>query len=285
MAGKLANLTKWLIASQNENFESLLICNNCTDETFDELQLMKSKNSLLKTRIILTGEKGPGVARNLGLDEASGDYVVFWDADDVGDIEVLSRITRQVSFETDLIISNYKLVSHDEFETLKILTGKDSCKLFQVGINPGVWRMVFDRKFILGCRFGTSMMGEDQVFLGEVLARGPRIVFDERCVYSYFKGIPGQLTGTNKNIDAAEASAYSISKLLTFSSTSNKETLSVMTIRLIITLLIKGSLKAKFNALKLIKNVLINQRSSVRVNLLPALRLIFRVVKETVIEK
>jgi hypothetical protein len=145
--------------------------------------------------------------------------------------------------------------------------------------------MVFDRKFILGCKFGTSTMGEDQVFLGEVLARGPKIVFDEQFLYSYYKGIPGQLTGSNKNIDAAEASASCISRLLTVSSTSNKETLGVMTIRLVITLIIRGSLRAKFRASRLMKNVIINQRSSAQENSLPALRLIFRVVKETVIEK
>ena len=37
-------------------------------------------------------------------------------------------------------------------------------------------------------------MGEDQCFIAQFMTSNPRIIFSRETTYSYFQGVPGQLT-------------------------------------------------------------------------------------------
>jgi hypothetical protein len=57
-------------------------------------------------------------------------------------------------------------------------------------------------------------MAEDQVFLARVVNKGPNIKFLDQKLYSYFKNVPGQLTGSKKAISDLISSTRDISGLL-----------------------------------------------------------------------
>ena len=72
--------------------------------------------------------------------------------------------------------------------------------LYDVGLNPGLWRMVIKRE-IINKKFKTFKLAEDQLFLSDLCLERRKIIFSEAFFYTYRKGVQGALT---KSIDRLE---------------------------------------------------------------------------------
>lgn len=68
------------------NIEILLVNNGSTDDSLEVCKKIANKDSRIK--VIDHYEKGVSTARNRGIDESSGDYIMFVDADDWIDANV-----------------------------------------------------------------------------------------------------------------------------------------------------------------------------------------------------
>jgi hypothetical protein len=97
--------------------------------------------------------------------------------------------------------------------------------------------MIFNRSLLANCKFGRSRMGEDQVFLASALAMSPKIWFFDFSLYTYFKGIPGQLTSSNIGEGELLISISEIESVLIESKVEHRKYLYVMILRLSLTLL------------------------------------------------
>jgi glycosyltransferase involved in cell wall biosynthesis len=238
MAGKLSNLESWLGSALQLEIEVILILDGCTDKTDDELRLA-GYYSYPNCIPIYTADIGPGMARNLGLQNAEGTWVCFWDSDDVGDVKnLLEGIAILEANNTEVGIGNYRvsLQGFDSMEAqMKYLPAKNS--LDSVILNPGIWRMIFHRNLLVNCKFGQSRMGEDQVFLASTLTLSPKIWFFDFSLYTYFKGIPDQLTSFNIDKREILTSISEIESVLSESKIEHRKYLYAMILRLNLTLL------------------------------------------------
>lgn len=146
-------------------------------------------------KYIKVQNSGVSVARNIGIDTAEGDFLMFIDSDDVlivDDLDIHNLMN--VDFEIfnlkldtpDKGIKNLKLFSYDNITTLSrgevlqtlitsdILNGP-YCKIFRTGI--------LKRKNI---RFKKNIVtGEDTLFLLDFLNNAERIIFNPRYIYKY----------------------------------------------------------------------------------------------------
>jgi len=238
MSGKLSNLESWLGSALQSEIEVILILDGCTDQTDTELRLAGYYSYSNCIQIYTTGI-GPGMARNLGLQNAKGTWVCFWDSDDIGDVkQLINGIAILEGNNTEVGIGGYR-IGFQGFDTneAQIRNLPVNNSLGSVILNPGIWRMIFNRNLLTDCKFGKSSMGEDQVFLASALIMSPKIWFFDFSFYTHFKGIPDQLTSVNIDKSEILTSISEIKSLLFESKVEHKIYLYAMILRLSLTLL------------------------------------------------
>lgn len=100
---------KSIIKQTYSNFELLLVNDGSTDNSAIICDTYANKDSRIKVIHKING--GVSSARNIGLDNAKGEYICFVDADDVIHPKLLET-TLSVLMETqqDIIIYRYKFV-------------------------------------------------------------------------------------------------------------------------------------------------------------------------------
>lgn len=139
--------------------------------------------------------KSPGMARNEGLKYRTGEWICFWDSDDKPDLISFANMV-PMDPDIDVVVGSFLVVN----ETISVSKYnsvhpiEDLSGILSLMLNPGIWRFCFSANAIHGLKFQDFLMAEDQVFLTELLLRGPRIKTVESVVYSYRVGHLGRLT-------------------------------------------------------------------------------------------
>ena len=72
---------KSIFGQTYKNIEVIYVCDGCTDNTVDILKQYISDNRLKVC--IQTENHGAAVSRNIGMNMAQGDWIIFLDADDL----------------------------------------------------------------------------------------------------------------------------------------------------------------------------------------------------------
>lgn len=131
--------------------EYIFVMNKCTDNT----EQIVSECSL-NCQILQCEDKGCGLARNVGLDHATGKYIWFIDGDD--------WLT-----DTNAIKDIYEFaLKHEESPMIRI---PFTSNLFKRNYFSMVWQYLIKRDFIGGLRFRKIQPSEDDVFIQELLTR------------------------------------------------------------------------------------------------------------------
>ena len=181
-----------------ENLEVIVIDDNSTDGTKKIIEKFVSKYRNFKG-IYLTENSGfPGKPRNMGLEKASSEYVMFMDHDDFYSedfCEILySKITEE---EADLVFSRYSYVFDDkasskspnifgEIDEIKINAIDDNQTFLKLA--PSIWTKIFRRSFLIknNIWFPEGMLGEDLSFITHSLLKANGIVYLNNCFgYNY----------------------------------------------------------------------------------------------------
>lgn len=148
------------IAEQNfDNIEVLVIDDNSdkTDISKYLVQSWKTQHPNINLKLFKTTKDngGPGGARNIGLDNATGKYVLFLDADDALNKNALHSIKKSIDENpnTDIFVLGYQITRRDSYEndkkTHKFPTGKiQESRLFQIGANTAgqIWNTCIRRE-------------------------------------------------------------------------------------------------------------------------------------------
>ncbi len=194
MAGKLHNLKSWINASLGLDVRILLIHDFQDKATSLELNRFVNLIDSKQVKLFESYCGSPGLARNFGIANLQTEWCCFWDSDDLPDILKTISIITQSRPSTEVIITNFAI---NDLSRITIKEHRSS--LDQVAVNPGIWRMIFKSSLIKNQKFGSLMMGEDQIFLLELGLAEMEIEFSNEVNYTYFKGGQFQLTSDKRN--------------------------------------------------------------------------------------
>lgn len=184
-----------LLLQDLDDYEIICINDGSTDYT--EMIILEMQKSFSKIRYIYQKNSGVSVARNKGLEQAAGDYVMFVDADDYlknnslkflyetiidsnADILVFGGRT-DCPFKTPEWI-RYAFYTRNriyEYFTPEILFNEN-------GTRPSVCNKCFRKETIGNNMFPENIsIAEDLVFLFLVFPEARKICFCKRTVYCY----------------------------------------------------------------------------------------------------
>lgn len=182
-----------IIRNDSDSFEVILVDDGSTDSTPVICDEYAQKDS--RIRVFHKCNGGVSSARNLGLDNARGQWVTFVDSDDAVMEEWISSIlsTIQSHPNCDLVVENYVACHYGGGRTE---VKYDCCtdgwlSLKRTGLWQNVWNKVFLSSILKdnGIRFNETLsFFEDAVFVTEYLSFTNCIV--PTCVVSYMQYLP-----------------------------------------------------------------------------------------------
>ncbi len=197
----LALLKSWIPKAISHGMKVILV-NDCIDHKTSSLLKDYVDKVASKNIQLLVGDFfGPGGARNRGLDEVQSDWVCFWDSDDLPDVQGV-LLALEENQNAEVLIGNFLAVERGN--TIGQSEKRVATSLFEIAMNPGLWRFVFRLSIIEENRFQKLYMGEDQLFLAQL---SPFIVNGLRLktnFYTYYYGGEAQLTSVKARMDHME---------------------------------------------------------------------------------
>lgn len=204
-----------ILCQTNPDFEVLMIENGSRDSSHAICQEYSAADSRFHLHTC-ENNCGPSGARNVGLENAHGEFVAFVDSDDFVEPEYLESLRcgfqtsdvvffgyRQISTEGTFLGRHIPVVSENAgyHETLLQLSKQD---LFGY-----TWIKAFRKSVIGAHRFSMKLnLLEDEVFACEVLEEKRRVAVLAKPLYNYVTGNTGSLIGCThpdycRKVDAA----------------------------------------------------------------------------------
>lgn len=104
-----------ILTQKMQDFEVLLIDDGSTDDSYEICKRLAEKDN--RIRVFHQANAGASAARNLGLDNANGDWVCFIDADDYIEGEYLPL---RIESHIELYLQNESINGQDQYKKVRI---------------------------------------------------------------------------------------------------------------------------------------------------------------------
>jgi hypothetical protein len=197
----LTNLLSWIYNKSLSKYQIIIVHDSSDNENISELfsELKDYKNIDL-----LEGDFGsPGESRNAGIEQAKGNWITFWDFDDLPNLDSFSRFMKKLERSNFQVgIGSFEVVNLNDSKVIsrKVFPSEVVSECLSLTfLNPGLWRWILRRDIIGQTRFSSHKMGEDQLFLAEICAHNFKIAITQAITYSYFVGDRLQQTAIKRN--------------------------------------------------------------------------------------
>lgn len=171
-----------VLENSYQNFEIIIIDDGSTDMT---VEIVNSINDS-RVRLYKQKRKGPGLARNKGIDFAQGEYLFFLDSDDVINKSTLELLINNIG-DNDIIIGDYNII-YDNGMIDIFITPKD-CRFNSFFESVTIWNRLYKIDFIRRnkIRFEQLYQGEDRLFLADIYLKKPKFNIINIPVYNWLR--------------------------------------------------------------------------------------------------
>lgn len=191
------NCIESILRQTYKNIEIILINDGSTDNT----ELICKKYQQIDSRIVLINQenKGVSIARNLGLNNANGEYITFIDSDDTIERDTYQIVLNKMN-EQNADIGIFKYRRYDSYTNNSIEYGISEEKSYTFPeiledylslndykkLGEANWNKVFRKNCIKNIKFKTIRIGEDFLFNYEAFKNASKIVNIPLVLYNYY---------------------------------------------------------------------------------------------------
>lgn len=196
----IARAIESALAQRDVNVEVIVVDDRSSDRTVEVARALPHDGVHV---IELDRNRGPGGARNAGLEAAAGRWIAVLDSDDTVHPDRLARMIRRAGDrKAQVAVDNIEIVRETTatreamfapglLESLPELTLADFIAanlMFEPGFSFGYMKPMFEREFVEThrLRYDEALrIGEDYIFLASALAKGGRCAVEPRAGYAY----------------------------------------------------------------------------------------------------
>lgn len=135
-----------------KNIELVVVNDGSTDATLEIIN--KFNDSRLS--VFTIKNSGPSAARNFGLENATGEFIQFVDADDRLESDATKTLINNIS-HCDLVVSSYRVISNNKVREVRMdpiglyrrnEIGKLYLKLFESQVIRHLWNKIYRKEII-----------------------------------------------------------------------------------------------------------------------------------------
>lgn len=194
-----------LLAQTFSDFELLLLDDGSTDDSGRICDEYAAKDS--RVRVMHNANQGVAATRQMGIDNAKGEYVIFCDADDWVEPNMLADMVAVAEKEDDdIVIADYwwetekKKIYKDE-----TVGNGDHWKVLEAVLNYNITGASWNKLVKRGCyekydlQFPKMNITEDTYVVSKLLLNDVRIGYTRKAYYHYMTSDnPGSLLKTVK---------------------------------------------------------------------------------------
>lgn len=200
----LERAIKSAINQSYKNCEVIVVDDCSTDNSFDIIERYQKQINTIKN----PNNVGLVASRQVGINNCSGDYITFLDADDKLNRNAIKNCINSANPQTNIIqmkiiqrVTRFNIpISYNcKYNTERAL---DAC-LYNENLFPiQCWSKLYRRDLILNNRFikYTGFWGEDRLFNLPIMKNDPNIIYVNNAIYNYYWGGNSNIFNEN-NID------------------------------------------------------------------------------------
>lgn len=168
-----------LLNQTYQNIEILCINDGSKDNSLEILNKYAQTDNRVK--VFNQENKGPAIARNVGLDNSTGKYIMFCDADDWYEPDMVEQMVYTIEKQNvDFVICDTNIIldkDHNRsgmdikyhYLTFSGVLNLNSCGKIQSKVHAFLWKKIFKKSIIdkYSIRFPDGLKSDDCLFIRE----------------------------------------------------------------------------------------------------------------------
>lgn len=198
-----------ILLQSYENLELIVVNDGSTDNSKNTIiRTIKSDN---RAKLIDIENSGVSFARNIGIKESVGDYIIFIDGDDyISDdyvsymLDLIGETEAEFAFSTNCFVAkNEKQIELDRIR--EVSSDEATTLLLSPNVTVGCWNKIYSRNLLAdnNILFAENLFyGEGLKFIIEVSQAANKVIIGNKKVYHY-----------RKNNTSSATSEFDISKV------------------------------------------------------------------------
>ena len=203
-----------LIKQTFKNFEIICINDGSKDDTLKILRKFEVKD--VRVKIYNQNNRGPGIARNVGMNVSKGDYLMFLDSDDIFEKTMLEELYIKIKEnDSDVVICNSQnfevkkwwkkyyeknYIIKDEIINQTTFSSLDIKRDFFNLFIWWPWDKMYKRRYIksLGVEYQHLKSSEDLYFVASTVIAAKKISYLDKILINHRIGIKNSVSNSRQ---------------------------------------------------------------------------------------